>query len=215
MAYHPLLSVLLLLFFPIYATSGWVNFANNLGTVLAPLLALFGEQVTKQFMSESMSSLDSFLCCLAPVGVITAMISSIHVAGSPGLRALVGRAKKSRGEVEADLMSPTSTDMCELWNGDGVVRVLGRPVLLQMIRVKEVGGTWGIYTFNDAIDKRLYTEKGTQIGNPIDERKQNNPPNLSINISMLALPRWMTVLFIGIGMLVQGGVLVFTMGGVQ
>lgn len=220
MSYQPLLSVLLLLFFPTYATSacagadcvvsgGWDNFANNLGTDLAPLLALFGEQVTKQFMSESMSSLDSFLFCLAPLGVITAMISSIRVAGSPSLRALVGRAKESRGEVEADLMSSTSTDVCELWNGDGVVRVLGRPVLLQMVRVKEVGNTWGIYTFNDAIDKGLYTEKGAQIGNPIDELKQNNPPNLSINISMLALPRWMTVLFIGIGMLLQGGVLVY------
>lgn len=32
------------------------NFSNNLFTDLAPLLTLFGEQVTKQFMSQAVCS---------------------------------------------------------------------------------------------------------------------------------------------------------------
>lgn len=192
-------------------SGGWDNFANNLGTDLAPLLALFGEQVTKQFMSESLSWVDSLLFCLAPLGVITAMIAAIRVAGSPGLRALIGRAKESRGEVEADLMSSTSADVCELWNGEGVVRVLGRPVLLQMVRVKEDENTSQIYTFKDAIVEGLYKEKGSLGGSKVEEQLNGqNPPNLSLNVNMVALPRWVIVVFIGIGVVLQGGVLVYS-----
>jgi hypothetical protein len=36
------------------------NFSNNLFTDLAPLLTLFGEQVTKQFMSQAVRACD---CC--------------------------------------------------------------------------------------------------------------------------------------------------------
>lgn len=52
---------------------GWDNFANNLGSDLAPLLALFGEQVTTQFLSESLSWMDSLLVAIAPLGIITTM----------------------------------------------------------------------------------------------------------------------------------------------
>jgi hypothetical protein len=38
---------------------GWDDFSNNLSTDLSPLLALFGEQVTKQFLSEYLSPLDN------------------------------------------------------------------------------------------------------------------------------------------------------------
>lgn len=37
---------------------------NNLGTDLAPLLALFGEQVTKQYLSESLNLFDNFIFAL-------------------------------------------------------------------------------------------------------------------------------------------------------
>ncbi|KAI5843055.1 hypothetical protein DFP73DRAFT_479516, partial [Morchella snyderi] len=184
----------------------WENFANNLGTDLAPLLALFGEQVTKQFMSESTSGLDSILFGLAPLGVITAIISAIRVSGSPRLRALVGRAKESRGQVEADLMSSTSPDVCELWNGDGVVRVLGQPVLLQIIRAREENGACKLYTFQEA-----YNRIFGSIGNdnyPVQNLEQN-PPNLSLNVNMAPLPPFVSVLLILIGVLLQGGVLIY------
>jgi hypothetical protein len=39
-------------------TNDWDDFANNLATDLAPLITLFGEQVTKQYLSESVGLLD-------------------------------------------------------------------------------------------------------------------------------------------------------------
>ncbi|KAH0608208.1 uncharacterized protein H6S33_002260 [Morchella sextelata] len=206
---------------------GWDDFANNLGSDLAPLLALFGEQVTKQYMSETLSWVDNLIFCLAPLGVITAIVSAIRVGGSPKLRSLVGRAKESRGEVEADLMSSTSSDVCELWNGEGVVRVLGRPVLLQLVYEKpdESGSEPGvgnqICTFVDAIySRKLYKEKGK--GKDTDQdtkespdpeieeyRKRQNPPNLSLNVSMIPVRKWVLILFVVIGVILQGGVLVY------
>ena len=140
---------------------GWDDFANNLGSDLAPLLALFGEQVTKQFLSESLSMMDCLLFSLAPLGIITAMVSAIRVAGSPRLRSLIGRAKESRGTVEADLMSSTLSNVCELWNDQGVVRVLGQPVLLELVCQRRLtqtsdGSQWDIMAFHEAVRKKLY-----------------------------------------------------------
>ena len=97
------------------------------------LSALFGEQVTKQYLSESFDLLDHFIFAMAPLGILTAVVSAIRVAGSSGMKALVGRARESRATIEADLMSSTSYDVCELWNGDGVARVLGSPKILELV----------------------------------------------------------------------------------
>lgn len=226
---------------------GWDNFANNLGSDLAPLLALFGEQVTKQYLSESLGSLDCILFAFAPLGIITAMVAAIRVAGEPWLRSLIGRAKEGRGDIEADLMSSTSSDVCELWNGDGIVRVLGRPVLLQLIQVDppaDSGQTAspadekaapaedmaGIYTFQEAIKLEIYTAKNhggpatppgdglgrldsaidTEADADADElRSRQNPPNLSLNVSVKPVDRRLLVFFVVLGFLVQSGVLVW------
>jgi hypothetical protein len=65
---------------------GWDDFTNNLASDLAPLLALFGESVTKQFLSESISSLDNVNFAVLPLGIITAIVSVIRVLGSVPLR---------------------------------------------------------------------------------------------------------------------------------
>lgn len=44
----------------------WSDFADNFATDLAPLITLFGEQVTKQFLSESIGILDNIIFGLAP-----------------------------------------------------------------------------------------------------------------------------------------------------
>lgn len=203
---------------------GWDNFANNLGSDLAPLLALFGEQVTKQYLSESISKIDNVLFALAPLGLITAIVSAIRVSDSTTLRGLIGRAMESRGEVEADLMSSTSPDVCELWSGAGVVRVLGRPHLLQLVRVgseSPLDDSAGLYTFQEAIHKGLYRQQGSQSPNaaPVDGsnldssveelRNRQTPPNLSLNVSTKPLPKVAMVSLVIVGVLVQGGVLAF------
>lgn len=70
---------------------GGDEFANNLFSDLAPLLTLFGEQVTKQFLSLSMGWADNFLLAMAPLGIITVVVSSVRVTKNRLLKAIVGR----------------------------------------------------------------------------------------------------------------------------
>ncbi|KAK4100393.1 hypothetical protein N658DRAFT_507906 [Parathielavia hyrcaniae] len=90
------------------------------------LLALFGERVTTQFMSQSTGWADNIILAMAPLGVITAIVGAIRVGGPSWLKAIIGRARESRAVVEAELMSSTSNEICELWNGQQIVRVMGK-----------------------------------------------------------------------------------------
>jgi len=67
------------------------EFANNLFSDLAPLLTLFGEQVTKQFLSLSVGWADNFMLAMAPLGILTVVVSSIRVTKDRYMKALVGR----------------------------------------------------------------------------------------------------------------------------
>jgi hypothetical protein len=49
------------------------------------------------------------------------------------LKAVIGRAREGKGVVEIELMSSTSSEVCELWNGYVVVRVLGSPPILELL----------------------------------------------------------------------------------
>ena len=51
------------------------DFANNLATDLGPLLALFGEGMTKQYLSESTKFVDYVIFAMAPIGIITTLVS--------------------------------------------------------------------------------------------------------------------------------------------
>ncbi|KAF3313189.1 hypothetical protein TWF173_006152 [Orbilia oligospora] len=114
------------------------EFSNNLFSDLAPLLALFGEQVAKQYLSQSLSWLDCVIFAMAPLGIITAIISAIRVAGPIWLRAVIGRARESKGDAELELMSSTSIDVCELWNGRSVVRAIGESDITEVFWLEEV-----------------------------------------------------------------------------
>lgn len=67
------------------------EFSNNLFSDLAPLLALFGEQVTKQFLSMSMGWADDIILAMGPLGIMTVVISAVRVGGVRMLKAMVGR----------------------------------------------------------------------------------------------------------------------------
>lgn len=109
------------------------DFANNLLTDLGPLLNLFGERVTMQFMSQSMGWTDNITLAMAPLGIITIIVSAIRVGGPSWLKAMVGRARESRAIQEAELMSSTSEEVCELWNGHEIVRVMGKGPIREFI----------------------------------------------------------------------------------
>lgn len=106
---------------------------NNLATDLAPLITLFGEQVTKQFLSESTSFKDSIIFSIAPLGLITAVVSVIRIYGSSSFKSIIGRSQEAHGLAEAELCSSTSQDVCELWSNGGICRVFGRPKILDLI----------------------------------------------------------------------------------
>src|SRR5437762_441362 len=109
----PMVFVLLAIIAPsqaIAAHSG-EDFSNNLFTDLGPILALFGEQVAKQFMSQSMGWADSIIFAMAPLGIITAIVGAIRVGGPGWLKAIIGRARENQAAVEVELMSSTSQDV--------------------------------------------------------------------------------------------------------
>ncbi|RSM09365.1 hypothetical protein CEP52_004221 [Fusarium oligoseptatum] len=109
------------------------DFANNLFSDLGPLLALFGERVTTQFLSQATGWADSILLAMAPLGIITIIVSAIRVSGPPILKAIIGRARESRAVAEAELMSSTSGEVCELWSGQQIVRVMGKGPIREFI----------------------------------------------------------------------------------
>ncbi|KAH0607874.1 uncharacterized protein H6S33_001926 [Morchella sextelata] len=122
----------------IHGKSGWSegsDFTNNFISDLGPLLALFGEQVAKQFMSESMGWADSIIFAMGPLGIITAIVGAIRVGGPSWLKAIIGRARENRAVAEVELMSSTSHEVCELWNGQQIVRIMGSPEIRELIRI--------------------------------------------------------------------------------
>ncbi|KAF8242056.1 hypothetical protein K440DRAFT_169917 [Wilcoxina mikolae CBS 423.85] len=157
------------------------EFSNNLVSDLAPLLALFGERFAQQFMSFSTSWIDSVIFAMAPLGIITAIVGAVRVGGASWLKSLIGRARETRAAAEVELMSSTSHEVCEIWNGDAIVRVMGTPDIEQFIYFdglpeqlcgKELPTnseesaedssprTWAIYTLKEAVEAGLLVERG-------------------------------------------------------
>jgi hypothetical protein len=67
------------------------NLANGLFADFAPLLTLFGEEVTKQFLTTSMGWGDDILQALAPIGIITVIVSAIRVSDYPLMKSIITR----------------------------------------------------------------------------------------------------------------------------
>jgi hypothetical protein len=102
------------------------------------LLSLFGELPTTQFMSQALGWADNIILSMAPLGIITIIIAAIRVGGPSWFRSIIGRAREARADVEAELMSSTSAEVCELWDGQQVARVVADgPVCEFIILVPE------------------------------------------------------------------------------
>jgi hypothetical protein len=94
---------------------------------------LFGDTFAQQFLRESFTWLDHIIFAMAPLGIITAVVGAVRVGGPPWLKAVIGRARENRASAELDLMSSTSHEVCELWNGAGLVRTMGKGMVKQII----------------------------------------------------------------------------------
>lgn len=212
------------------------HLASNLFSDLAPLIALFGEQVTKQFLSESMGWADNILFAMAPLGIITAIISTIRVGGPSWLKAMVGRAREGRADVELELMSSNSLDVGEMWNGQTIVRVLGTPPIFQLVYAPEkiateadpaqyIGTLEGETNFFRPISRRSSSRE--HISNPEGEYSHDielhplllgstqqvsdviYPPNISLNARGEPVRGWENWVWALVGILVQLTVLAY------
>jgi len=79
-----------------------------------------------------MTWMEDVIFGMAPLGILTAMVGAIRVGGPKWMKAAVGRAQEAKGIVEMELMSSTSTDVCEVWDGQRVIRMLGSPAVAQL-----------------------------------------------------------------------------------
>lgn len=78
-----------------------------------------------QFLNQSLGWADCIILAMAPLGVITIIVSAIRVDGPPWLIDIIGRSRENGSVAEMELMSSTSEETCELWNGDDMVRCQG------------------------------------------------------------------------------------------
>ncbi|PMD64276.1 uncharacterized protein K444DRAFT_714174 [Hyaloscypha bicolor E] len=202
------------------------NFANNLFTDIAPLLVLFGDETTKQFLSTSMGWADNMLLAICPIGIMTIIISAIRISGNTFLKSVISRARDSADEEEKELLSSTSATVREIWDGHRVVRQTGEPTTLELILIsnwkepKPEG--YQRPPFKNALnplDEVLYAVSGSKLGlddpyrgtvNPDVRRLISGkaPPNLTLNIAH-AVPAQRKVVFsVCLGILIQVAMIV-------
>lgn len=133
MAWLLLLGLVLALVPAVAGDDDLADFSNNLATDIGPLLALFGDAMTRQYLSESITFLDYLIFALGPIGILTAIVSVARLCGHSTLRAFIGRSQEGETTVEAELCTSTSRDVCELFTKGGITRVIGRANILELI----------------------------------------------------------------------------------
>ncbi|THC90461.1 hypothetical protein EYZ11_010083 [Aspergillus tanneri] len=153
-------------FFVVWA-SGWDYFTDNLAIDFSPLITLFGERPTKQFLSESISILDNFIFAEGP------------------------------GDVEKELLSCVSDITAEIFNEGGISRVIGRPRILELMVWEEddesegKNGARKIGTLRDALQQNAWvTANGYEILDEKGHPPELDIPNLSLNKGIERRSQW-------------------------
>ncbi|KAF0322511.1 ankyrin repeat protein [Colletotrichum asianum] len=135
-----------------------------------------------QFMSGAMGWADNIILAMAPLGIITAIVGAIRVGGPSWLKAVIGRARENLAVAEAELMSSTSQEVCELWNGQEIVRCMGSPSVVEFICLLPVDTQAGNKTFNIEVDDRKDSESNPAPQTIIIKRNSSrDAPNISLN----------------------------------
>ncbi|KAI8632861.1 hypothetical protein F5Y19DRAFT_332212 [Xylariaceae sp. FL1651] len=201
------------------------QFENNAFSDFAPLLTLFGDEVTKQFLATSMSLADDVLLAVAPIGVITIIVSAIRTSGHRFMKSLIGRARESPDDEERELLSSTSRNVREIWNGRRVIRQTGpcvtKPFVFDKNSIKD--SISGLGRFNQPSclwplepESVSYTSffQRTRFGIrenyarwffPISETIS---PNLTTNIDGAVPSRFTVICFACLALLIQALVMV-------
>lgn len=198
------------------------DFSNNIFTDLAPLLTLFGDQMTKQFLSMSMGWADNALIAVCPIGILTVMVSAIRVGGASKVKTLIGRygcppqtkfcrilptkffiqpsARESRAAAELELLSATSGEVCEMWSGSEIVRVAGQPSTIQYILDKTTKPPT-VLTLSEALKQNIYVHDSSHTD--MNGQSLNGAPSLTINVHNAISLSWQLLVLVVIGIVVQ------------
>ncbi|PCD24237.1 hypothetical protein FGRA07_11216 [Fusarium graminearum] len=169
-----LLVLLLLLVTEVLADDDDTDFLMNVFSDLGPVLALFGEQFARQFLSETFTWYDHVIFACVPLGIMTAIAGAIRVEGRPVLKAFIGRARENKAAAEIEYMSSTSAEVGELFNGRGIVRTMGQSNIAQFI-VFQTGfysnkTTYGIHTLQSAAEEGQDVLKKEEYRDELDVR---------------------------------------------
>lgn len=168
---------------------------------------MFGERLTKQFLSESIDILDNVIFALSPLGVLTAVVSVIRICGSSSLKAFVGRAQEGPAEAESELLPCVSASTAELFNDSGVARVYGRPKIVEIVVWEEENDKNGekfakIGTIKEALQEGAWSCE-TKIAP--SELPELDIPNLSLNKGIKRRSKRWSCCAVVIGGILQGG----------
>ncbi|KAI5849720.1 hypothetical protein BZA05DRAFT_354781 [Tricharina praecox] len=186
-------------------------------------------------MSQSMYWEENVIFAMAPLGIITAIVSAIRVGGPTWMKAVIGRAREGKGVAEIELMSSTSHDVTELWKGDGIVRVLGSSPIIELFyreptdngstsqtegdKLLSNGETAicdpsGIYDFETAKTAGVLSNDKTPSPESEDGHHNQVAPNIALTISGRKVSRLETRLIAVVGTLLQLAVIIFAGFGV-
>ncbi|EPS39981.1 hypothetical protein H072_6288 [Dactylellina haptotyla CBS 200.50] len=150
---------------------------------------------------------------MAPLGLLTAVVSAIRVCGTPSMRAFIGRAQESPGTAEVELLSCTSETTAELFNEGGIARVFGEPRILEvMVKESETDpGKMVVGLFSDVNSPYWMEVTRSRLKAQIEKdlKSRFHRPNLSLNVGITQLPMVVTYAAAVVGIVLQVGMLVF------
>ncbi|KAF3161231.1 hypothetical protein TWF788_002712 [Orbilia oligospora] len=166
---------------------------------------------------------------MAPLGLLTAVVSVIRVCGSASLRAFIGRAQESSGFAEIEVLSCTSATTGELFNArGGIARVFGSPQILEVVVTKPNDPDkpeFEVTTLqnakkswvkveprrggNNRQEKADTTEELEALLDNLECQPSYRSPNLSLNVGIAKIPQEIIYLAAVFGMVLQTGVLIF------
>ena len=123
------------------------------------------------------------------------------------------RARESQSTAEQELLSSTSPDVCELWSGKEVVRLIGSPAGMKNLIIARVDGKTKVFDLASAFDKRLIQSPHLYRGDPNSMRMVHElsdaAPNLALNVKNATAPIWELWLWAAVGVVLQTAALVF------
>jgi len=201
------------------------TFANNLFTDLAPIIALFGEETTKQFLTQSIGWWDDALLAMAPLGILTLVVGAIRVGGPSPLRTVIGRGREPAGIAESEFLSSTSEDVTEVWDKRGVARKVSDEDMIRQILFDDTSGQQDVFSMTDAESPEegfvtapdpyitLRTKQQNLFARPDEEmvvdKRNRMPPNLTLNAHAPIDDRKPLIFCAALGILLQSGVIAF------